>query len=158
MFFHETLQKNGRDVFTVGELTPITFVDTNSGILLENGGMAYCCVFGGLEGLFRKDQEKPFKYGRHLCDLVKDTFECEGFFTSDELPRYGITRKERRELLAAMGVEAGQGDLVAIFAYDETFSHRIRAFLVDYFTQELYGTAQQPQMSYLDFQQVVLKW
>jgi Glu-tRNA(Gln) amidotransferase subunit E-like FAD-binding protein len=134
------LHNNGYDTVEVSALVPVSFPDTRSGILGANGSMAWCCTFGGLEGLFRKDQDLPRAYGRHLCDLVKVTFDCGGFFTSDELPRYGITRAEIRYLYQTMRVQPGSGVLIAIFAYDEALSARIRGFLIDYFAQEVRRT------------------
>jgi len=142
MLFQQILEKNGAAHYSVSSIVPVTFEDTKSGILLDNGSMAYCCTFSGLEGLFRKDQDEPFKYGRKVCDMVKDEFNCGGFFTSDELPRYGITRRERRTLFETMGTAPGQGDLIAMFAYDLELSQRIYHFLIQHFDREMTALVQ----------------
>ena len=138
MLFHQILQKNNQDYVTATPLQAVQFDDTRSGILKNNGSMAYCFVLTGIEGLFRKDQEPSLKYGRRVCDLVKDEFDCGGFFTSDELPRYGISRQEKRHLFAEMGKETGDGDLVIMCAYDYDLSVRIRDYLIRYFEGEMY--------------------
>lgn len=137
MLFQKILEKNGASHYTVSGIVPVTFENTKSGILLDNGSMAYCCAFSGLEGLFRKDQDEPFKYGRKVCDMVKIEFNCGGFFTSDELPRYGITRRERRALFEALDTAPGQGDLIAMFAYNLELSQHIYRFLIQHFDHEM---------------------
>ncbi|APB32682.1 Archaeal Glu-tRNAGln amidotransferase subunit E (contains GAD domain) [Gloeomargarita lithophora Alchichica-D10] len=136
MPFDAILHSHNRDTVTVGDLIPVYFPGTHSGILLANGGMAYCCAFDGIEGLFRKDQDATRRYGRQVCDLVKEVFGCDGFFTSDELPRYGITRAEVRALYAAMHKQPGDGVLIAVFAYDARLAAHIRSFLEAYFAAE----------------------
>lgn len=141
MVFEQVLRGSGYHTIEVGSLIPVHFPDTRSAILQGNGHMAHCCTFAGLEGLFRKDQEATRIYGRGLCDFVKDTFHCDGFFTSDELPRYGITRPEIRSIYKTMRVTHGEGVLIAIFAYDYFLSSRIRGFLIDHFAREVRNIA-----------------
>ena len=140
MLFRQILQDNDQQYVTATELQVVRFDETRSGILQNNGSMAHCFILTGIEGLFRKDQEPTLKYGRRVCDLVKDAFDCGGFFTSDELPRYGITRAEKRHMFAEMGKEAGDGNLVIMCAYDYKLSTRIRDYLIAYFQQEMYDT------------------
>ena len=139
MIFEHILRGSGHHTVEVSSLVPVQFPETRSGILQINGNMAYCCTFAGLEGLFRKDQDATRIYGRGLCDFVKAAFHCDGFFTSDELPRYGITRTEIRSMYKTMRVEPGEGVLIAIFAYDYFLSSRIRGFLIDHFAREVRG-------------------
>jgi Glu-tRNA(Gln) amidotransferase subunit E-like FAD-binding protein len=139
MIFEHILRESGYHTIEVGSLVPVHFPQTRSGILQVNGNMAYCCTFAGLEGLFRKDQDATRVYGRGLCDYVKAAYHCDGFFTSDELPRYGITRAEIRSMYKAMRVEPREGVLIAIFAYDYFLSSRIRGFLIDHFAREVRG-------------------
>jgi Glu-tRNA(Gln) amidotransferase subunit E-like FAD-binding protein len=99
--------------------------------------MVYGCLFYGLEGLFRKDHPDSLAYGRHLCDQVRLTFGCHGFFTSDELPRYGITRGDTRNIFMHMEKEELDGNLIVFCAYQEVVAARIRAFLIAHFRQEI---------------------
>ena len=72
---------------------------TNSHIIHENNGLIYCSVYKGLKGLFRKDIEETKEFGRKICDRVKEKLNNDGFFTSDELPNYGITEEETKTIL-----------------------------------------------------------
>lgn len=134
---NKILTANNRQTLLVGSLQKVTIPETKSGIILNNDNILWCAKFDGLEGLFRKDIENTFAYGRRVCDTVKDIFQNYGFFTSDELPRYGITRKNIRELFNQVDKEKQDGVLVAIFAYDQETSLHIRKFLVDHFRKEL---------------------
>ncbi len=133
----DVLQANGVQEFSSGPLVRVEFASTHSAILINNQAVAYCSLFTGLEGLFRKDIEASLLYGRELCDLVKATFITAGFFTSDELPRYGITRSEIRHLYTQMGKQKRDGNLIILFAYDQHVAERERQFLCEYFQAEL---------------------
>lgn len=137
MLIHEILVTNGQEFITASPLLAVSFEDTKSGILENNNKMAYCFTLSGIEGLFRKDREPSLKYGRGVCDSVKDAFDCDGFFTSDELPRYGISRAERRYLLDTMGTQAGDGNLVVMLAYPHNLAVKIRDYLIKYFDAEI---------------------
>ena len=137
MLVHDILANNGQEIISASPLVAVQFEDTKSGILENNHNMAYCFVLSGIEGLFRKDREPTLRYGRGVCDKVKDDFNCAGFFTSDELPRYGITRAERRYLLDVMGTESGDGNLVVMLAYPHEMAVQIRQYLINHFDSEL---------------------
>ncbi len=137
MLVHDILAKNGQETISASPMVAVQFENTKSGILENNNRMAYCFVLTGIEGLFRKDREPSLRYGRGVCDMVKDAFNCGGFFTSDELPRYGITRAERRYLLDVMGTAAGEGNLVVMLAYPYEMAVKIRQYLIRHFEEEL---------------------
>lgn len=90
-------------------------LESSSRIIELNGSRVWCARYPGLAGLFRKDRGPSKELGRALCDEVKERFSCQGFLTTDELPRYGIGRASRREILAAVG--AGPADCVVVYAY-----------------------------------------
>lgn len=92
-------------------------LDTSSDILAASGGWVRCVRYPGLAGLFRKDRGPSKALGRALCDEVKEIFDCAGFLTTDELPRYGIGRAARRRIFSECG--AGEGDCVIVYAYPE---------------------------------------
>lgn len=137
MLIHDILATNGQESVTASSLLAVHFDDTKSGILENNNKIAYCFTLTGIEGLFRKDREATLKYGRRICDRVKNAFDCAGFFTSDELPRYGITRAERRYLLDCMNTQSGDGNLVVMLAYPYEMAVEIRAYLIKHFDAEL---------------------
>ena len=61
---------------------------------------------------------------RIICDAVKTTCNNNGFFTSDELPRYGINRKNKRQIIEACDIK--EYDLIALCAYSE--AEAVRTF------------------------------
>jgi len=95
----------------------ITFKDTHSLLLQNNGNMLYAVVCKGLVGLFCKEVESSRVWGREVCDKVKAAMGNKGFFSSDELPRYGITRAEKRYLYAQCKADAA--DLILLYAYSQ---------------------------------------
>ena len=131
------LKLNNADELIFGEITKISLPNCGSRILTENANILYCTKFIGLEGLFRKDVEETFKYGRLACDSVKRDFNCDGFFTSDELPRYGINRKDIRDIFKIMDKKRGDGDLLIFSVYTYQKSCDIRSYLVKYFSDDM---------------------
>ncbi len=97
-------------------LVPISLFPLRSRIIHQNGGVVYAARYCGLKGLFRKDVEHTLVFGRKVCDLVKFNMGNAGFFTSDELPRYGISFAEKEFIMNSMG--ATKDDLVVLFAYE----------------------------------------
>lgn len=93
----------------------IFFPHTKSKIVRQNESKLYACIYQGLAGIFRKDIESSFVFGRKVCDAVKEEMQNQGFFTSDELPHYGITQAENERLYVE--TQAKEGDLIVLFAY-----------------------------------------
>jgi len=112
MSVQESLNKNRVSSNLIEVKLPLT----KSHIIRENNFTIYCSVYTGLRGSFRKDVEETKKFGRKICDEIKNKLKNDGFFTSDELPNYGITKAEIRAIFEK--TKAGKSDLVAIFAYD----------------------------------------
>ena len=100
---------------------------TKSHIIRENNGLIFCSVYKGLKGLFRKDFEETKKFGRKICYNVKEKLNNEGFFTSDELPNYGITEGETKAILKK--TKAGENNLVAIFVYGKEEAQKTKDLL-----------------------------
>lgn len=117
------------------KLKKINLPDTKSKIIKNNSNVIWCGLFHGLEGRFRKDNEKSLKYGRYVCTLIKNTFSCSGFFTSDELPRYGINRKEKRIISEKMSKK--KGDLIVIMAYSYQLARKIYRYLINFFDKNI---------------------
>lgn len=103
----------------------VVLSDTRSRIVRRNGGTIYCRKYSRLNGLFKKGRQHSAttKFGRIICDTVQAVMveagfaNNRGFFTSDELPGYHISRPELRSILDC--VDASADDLVVILAYDE---------------------------------------
>lgn len=74
----------------LSELVSIKFSRTKSHIVQSNGNIVYCANYRGLKKLFRKDIEETRVFGRRICDTVATIMRNHGFFTTDELPNYGL--------------------------------------------------------------------
>lgn len=109
------------------DLIEIELPKTKSQIVQENKDMIYCSVYKGLRGLFRKDVEETRKFGRKICDAVKEKLDNDGFFTTDELPNYGVGGEEKETILKE--TKAEKDDLVAVFVYDEDEARKTKNLL-----------------------------
>lgn len=116
------LERHGLRALERSEPVEVRLVSA-SRIVQRNGGVLRSVRYRGLAGLFRKDEAMPWRFGRSLCDGVRRRFASDGFFTSDELPRYGIGPDELAIIRAAAG--AGPGDLVVLYAYGPEEAARI---------------------------------
>jgi Glu-tRNA(Gln) amidotransferase subunit E-like FAD-binding protein len=96
---------------------------SDSRIVQRNGGVLRCVRYPGLAGLFRKDEAMPWRFGRSMCDHIRREFASGGFFTTDELPNYGLGAEDLAAIRAAAG--AGPGDLVLLYAYPAEKAARI---------------------------------
>lgn len=117
-----TLAANDARAVERGPMVELS-LDAGSRIVRDNDGTLRCVRYTGLAGVFRKDRGPSKELGRALCDEVKQRFGCDGFLTSDELPRYGIGRAARRRILTAVG--ARDADCVVVYAYPEALARRI---------------------------------
>ncbi len=104
------------------ELILTELPSTKSNIIKGNGNKIYCCKYEKLKGLFRKDIDETLKFGRKACDYVAEKMTNKGFFTTDEIPKYGIfygiSEDEYRQIFQQTGADDKQ-DLVVIFAYNQ---------------------------------------
>jgi len=121
-----SLTRNGANELVRGPLVEVPLAG-RSQIVRRNGSRVWCARYAGLEGIFRKDLGPSKELGRALCDEVRERFGCDGFLTTDELPRYGIGRREARAIRSSVG--AADGDCVFVYAYDEPLARGIDDFL-----------------------------
>jgi len=121
------LNKNKKKDFSVSEMIEIKLPESKSNIIQKNNGIVYCGVYSGLAGLFRKDTEETKIFGRELCDKVKKRFHNKGFFTSDELPAYGISTEETKLIINKTNAE--EKDLIMILSYNQEESEKIKEFI-----------------------------
>jgi len=122
LFLRRLLEGNGVRGLVRSELVDVPLA-SRSRIVQRNGGVLRCVRYRGLAGLFRKDSTMPWRFGRALCDRVRREFDTGGFFTTDELPGYGIGADEVAAIRAATG--AGPGDAVLLYAYPREQAIRI---------------------------------
>jgi len=107
---------------------------TKSLIVQRNCGVVYCAMYGSLKGLFRKGTkyEATTLFGKIVCDEIKLELGNKGFFTTDELPAYGLSGHEKR-LISKRSVTNNE-DLVIIFVYKEIEAKRTNALLHELLT------------------------
>ena len=75
-----------------------------------------------------------------LCDQVADVFKCKGFFTTDELPRYGIDEYATQIIYQRLEINKGDGNLGILCGYDKELSIEIFNFLQEHFQGLLFTT------------------
>lgn len=96
--------------------------DTKSKIIQRNNFKVYCAKYPHLKGLFRKDVIETKDFGRKFCDHIAEKRNNQGFFTSDERPKYGvsygITEDEYDFIFDEISADP-KHHLVVIFAYPE---------------------------------------
>lgn len=101
----------------------IKLPNCTSKIVQHNNNTLYAKYYKNKAGIFRKDRDDTLKSGRIICDAVKEACNNNGFFTSDELPRYGINRKDKRQIIAICEVDTSK-DLIVLCAYLEAEARR----------------------------------
>src|SRR5581483_6778157 len=121
-FLRRLLEDNGVRGLVRSGLVDVPLA-SRSRIVQRNGGVVRCVRYRGLAGLFRKDTTMPWRFGRALCDRVRREFDSGGFFTTDELPGYGIESEEVAAIREATG--AGPRDAVLLYAYPREQARRI---------------------------------
>lgn len=85
------------------------FANTRSKILrrvLDQGGAVYAVKAPGFQKLLGFEVQPGRRFGSELADYVRAWTELGGLIHSDELPGYGITADEVRELEQRLGVNA----------------------------------------------------
>lgn len=114
-----------------GPLRELSLPGSRSRILAATGGRLWAFSLVDGRGWFSKDDEVSLRRGRDLCDRIIRRFDCAGFFTTDELPRYGLNRADRAALLAAYDDCDQTRDVLVLLAYaDRMLATDIRAELV----------------------------
>ncbi|WP_028938328.1 hypothetical protein [Pseudonocardia spinosispora] len=114
-----------------GPLRRLSLPDCGSRILRATGGRLWAFTLVGGRGWFSKEHQATLRRGRELCDDVIATFDCAGFFTTDELPRYGFSRADRAALLDGYPGCDSRRDVLVLLAYDDQmFAEGIRAHLL----------------------------
>lgn len=98
------------------DMISVILDDTRCRFVLGNGKVVHLLAIRNGAGLFRKDALTSAALGRAICDVVGSLTETQGFITSDELPRYGLSASEVDKLWLVSGAEPGR-DLLVLAAY-----------------------------------------
>jgi hypothetical protein len=124
---------HGTEKIEIGPVVSMLLPVEGSHLLRKSHGVAHCFTVYGLAGLFRKDVADTRAFGRNHCDQVKTRFNCDGFFTTDELPKYGIGEEHRNYINTQMEADPGH-DVTVITLYDRAKAADIRGWLSEQLT------------------------
>jgi len=125
-----TLDRSGEMSFS--PIHASLLLDTDSTLVAANNGAIHSFVIRNAGGLFRKDSDEPRQFGRYYCDLVKAKHNNSGFFTTDELPRYGLSAGLRPKILEPFGGDV-ELDVGVISVYRRMESLAVRETLLTEF-------------------------
>ncbi len=110
----EELRNRNAAVAEPRDVTAV-FEDTDSGVI-ASAESVFAVRLEGFGGLVGREIQPDRRLGTELSDHAK-RHGTGGIFHTDELPAYGVTEAEVKELRAA--VEAESGDAVALVAGDD---------------------------------------
>lgn len=83
------------------------FQNTKSKILrnnIDNNGVVLCISIKNGNGIFKYNITKEKRFGTELSDIIK-SMNIAGLFHTDELPNYGITKKEIDDLYQFLDID-----------------------------------------------------
>ncbi|MDP4008199.1 MAG: hypothetical protein Q8P68_03340 [Candidatus Peregrinibacteria bacterium] len=113
------------------KLGVVKLPDCKSDIVINNDHQLFYFILLGLTGLFRKSIEASLIFGKDVCQMVKDQTETNGFFTSDELPGYGITRADLDNILQQVEITPHPPeDLIFFLGYKKAIAEKVRASII----------------------------
>lgn len=124
----ELFKRNLKPEYISGEIYDVTkvFEKTKSKIIRgalgkkEHG--VYAIVLPGFKGLLSREVQPGRRFGTELADYARVWGGVGGLFHTDELPAYGISAEEVRELYRYLNVDASRDAIVFIA------DHRVKAF------------------------------
>ncbi|MHA1860301.1 MAG: Glu-tRNA(Gln) amidotransferase subunit GatE [Candidatus Asgardarchaeia archaeon] len=108
------------------------FKDTKSKIIskaLKRGNRVYALKIPKFKGLLGMELQKGYRFGTELSEYVRFWTGLKGLFHSDELPAYGISEEELKEVMNA--ANADREDAVIIIASDPKKIDHITKVIVD---------------------------
>jgi len=109
------------------KVAPIKLENCKSKIVQQNNNLIYASLYRGFRNTFKRQGYKT-NLGKELCNKVKELGNG-GFFTTDELPGYGMNKKELDKILNT--TNAGSNDCVLLYAYDKRTSERCDKYLAE---------------------------
>ncbi len=107
------VKRPNKEIHDVTEI----FSDTDSNLLkktISEGGGVYAVTLSGFAGLLGKELSPDRRFGTELSDYAQVYGGVGGLFHTDELPDYGITEGEIRELKSEL--ETSKDDAIVMIA------------------------------------------
>ncbi|MFH0962177.1 MAG: Glu-tRNA(Gln) amidotransferase subunit GatE [archaeon] len=92
----------------------VTEVFLETGCKLLAGLEIHAAILPGLAGILDETLHEGKRFGKEVAERMRILTTARGFLHTDELPAYGVTAEEVRDLRAATG--AGENDLICLVA------------------------------------------
>ena len=90
------------------DLKVISLPYSKSKIIKNNDGKIFAFTIKQFAGIFRKDESVGGGYEKNVncffCDILKKS-NGRGMLTTDELPRYGISKSDKEYIISQLGLE-----------------------------------------------------
>jgi Glu-tRNA(Gln) amidotransferase subunit E-like FAD-binding protein len=116
-----------------GPLRYVLLPNSRSQIVKDSDGGVWLFNIPGRKGWFLKgndEEEESHRRGRLLCRDVRDEYDCGGFLTTDELPRYGLGWRDREKLFKEYEGADPHRDVLVVLAYrEQAMAEKIREYI-----------------------------
>jgi len=123
-----------------GPLIAVLAPRSSSQILVPTRGLLHVFSLAGTKGLFSKEYDDTRAFGAGLCGEIRETFDCEGFFTTDELPRYGLNIEDRK-VFFALYRDADEGeDTLVLMNYRRQLAEKVRGYMIERLGRSVFPT------------------
>jgi glutamyl-tRNA(Gln) amidotransferase subunit E len=144
----ELLKRNVKPEDIREEIVDVTevFENTSSKIIRRSiatpGNGVFAVVLKKFKGLLGKEVQPGRRFGTELADYARVWGGVGGIFHTDELPNYGITAEEVRNLYEKLGANPGEDAIVIVADQREKCVKALKA-VVDRARQAVIGVAEE---------------
>jgi glutamyl-tRNA(Gln) amidotransferase subunit E len=144
----ELLRRNVKPEDIREEIVDVTevFKDTSSKIIRKSiatpGNGVFAVVLKKFKGLLGKEVQPGRRFGTELADYARVWGGVGGIFHTDELPNYGITAEEVRNLYEKLGADPGEDAIVIVADQREKCVKALKA-VVDRARQAVIGVPEE---------------
>lgn len=145
---NELLRRNVKPEDLKEEIVDVTevFKDTSSKIIRKSiatpGNGVFAIVLKKFKGLLGKEVQPGRRFGTELADYARVWGGVGGIFHTDELPNYGITAEEVRNLYEKLGANPGEDAIVIVADQREKCVKALKA-VVDRARQAVIGVPEE---------------
>ncbi|ADG90440.1 Glu-tRNA(Gln) amidotransferase subunit GatE [Thermosphaera aggregans] len=145
---NELLRRNVKPEDLKEEIVDVTevFENTSSKIIRKSiatpGNGVFAVVLKKFKGLLGKEVQPGRRFGTELADYARVWGGVGGIFHTDELPNYGITAEEVRNLYEKLGANPGEDAIVIVADQREKCVKALKA-VVDRARQAVIGVPEE---------------
>ncbi|MEM4855272.1 MAG: Glu-tRNA(Gln) amidotransferase subunit GatE, partial [Sulfolobales archaeon] len=111
------------DVTNVFKNSKSRLISTN----LKAGNKVYACVLKGFKGLLKFEVQPGRRFGTELADYAREWGGVAGIIHTDELPGYGISADEVKELYNFLGADDERDAIVLIVGPEDKCIRAMKA-------------------------------